>query len=47
MFKAKNSTFTIHFGKMIPWQTFDTSRSPQQWADELKRQVYSKKLITN
>ncbi|MDR0834950.1 MAG: 1-acyl-sn-glycerol-3-phosphate acyltransferase [Candidatus Symbiothrix sp.] len=32
MFKAKGSTFTIYFGKAIPWQTLDASKTPQQWA---------------
>jgi putative hemolysin len=43
MFKAKNSTFTVYFGKPIPWQTFDASQSPLQWADEVKRTVYGMK----
>jgi putative hemolysin len=41
LFKAKGSTFTIRFGKPIPWQTFDSSKSPQQWADWVKQQVYT------
>jgi len=40
LFKAKGSTFTIRFGKPIPWQTFDSSKSPQQWADWVKQIVY-------
>jgi putative hemolysin len=40
MFIAKNSTFTIYFGKPISRQTFDSSKTPQQWADWLKNQVY-------
>jgi len=42
MFKAKGSTFTIHFGKPISWQTFDASKTQQQWADEVKNIVYNK-----
>ena len=41
LFKAMNSTFTIYFGKPIPWQTFDSSKSPQQWADWVKQIVYN------
>jgi putative hemolysin len=41
LFKAKGSTFTIRFGKPIPWQTFDSSKSPQQWADNIKQIVYN------
>jgi putative hemolysin len=41
LFKAKGSTFTIHFGKPIPRRTFDSSKSPQQWADWVKQIVYN------
>jgi hypothetical protein len=41
MFKAVNSTFTIYFGKPISWQTFDSSKNPQQWADEIEDIVYN------
>ena len=40
LIKIKNTTFTIRFGKPIPWQTFDSSRSPQQWTDWVKQTVY-------
>lgn len=42
MFKDKNKTFNIYIGKPIPWQTFDNSKSPQQWADWVKQLVYTK-----
>lgn len=45
MFKAKGSTFTIRFGKPIPWQTFDDSRTHQQWADRMKETVYSNSTL--
>ena len=38
--RAKKLTFTIYFGKPIPWQTFDSSKSPQQWTDWVKQTVY-------
>jgi len=38
--RAKKSIFTIHFGKPIPWQTFDSSKSAQQWTDWVKQTVY-------
>ena len=41
MFRAKNSTFIVSFGKPISWQTFDPSKTPQQWADWMKDKVYS------
>ena len=40
MFRAKNSLYTIHFGKPVPWQTFDSSKNPQQWTDWVKQAVY-------
>ena len=40
LFKAEGSTFTIRFGEPIPWQTFDSSKSPQQWAKWVKHIVY-------
>jgi len=40
MFKSKNKKYTIHFGKPVPWQTFDSSKSPQQWTDWVKQTVY-------
>ena len=41
MFKSKGSTFTIYFGKPIPWQTFDASHTPQQWAQQIEDQTYN------
>ena len=40
MFRVKNAVYTIHFGKSIPWQTFDSSKNPQQWTDWVKQRVY-------
>jgi putative hemolysin len=41
MFRSKNSTYTITFGKPIPWQTFDKSKTPAAWAQYVKEIVYS------
>lgn len=43
MFRCKHSTFRIHFGKPIPWQTFDNSRKPAEWAAGIKDIVYNLK----
>lgn len=40
MFKNRHKTFTITFGKPIPWQTFDKSKTPAQWAEYVKKEVY-------
>jgi len=38
--RAKKSVFTICFGNPIPWQTFDSSKSSQEWTDWVKQTVY-------
>lgn len=43
MFKSKHKTYSIHFGKPIPWQTFDSSRKPAEWAERVKEIVYNLK----
>lgn len=43
MFKNKHKTFTVIFGEPIPWQTFDKSKTPLQWAEYVKEEVYKLK----
>ncbi len=43
MFKNSHHEFTIKFGKPIPWQTFDKSKTPQEWAQYVKDVVYTLK----
>ena len=40
MLKNRHKTFTVTIGKPIPWQTFDRSKSPQQWAQYVQDIVY-------
>ena len=40
MFKNKHKTFTLTIGKPIPWQTFDKSKTPAEWAQYVKEVVY-------
>lgn len=40
MFKNRHKTFTVTFGKPIPWQTFDKSKTPAEWAEYVKEEVY-------
>ena len=40
MFKNKNKTFTVTIGKPIPWQTFDHTKTPNEWAQFVKEIVY-------
>ena len=41
MYKNVGKTFEIKIGKPIPWQTFDKSKTPQQWAQYVQDIVYS------
>jgi len=40
MYKNVHKTFKVTFGKPIPWQTFDKSRTLQQWAKYVEEEVY-------
>lgn len=40
MFRCKHKTFRIYFGKPIPWQTFNNSKSALEWAAWVKNIVY-------
>lgn len=40
MFKNRYKTFTVKIGKPIPWQTFDKSRTPAEWAQYVQDIVY-------
>lgn len=40
MLKNRHKTFTVTIGKPIPWQTFDKSKTPVEWAAYVKDIVY-------
>ena len=40
MFRQHGKTITVIFGKPIPYETFDNTKSDLQWAHEVKRMVY-------
>lgn len=40
MFKHKHGTFTMTIGQAIPWQTFTSEKSPEEWAQFVKGIVY-------
>lgn len=40
MYKNVHKSFRIAIGKPIPWQTFDKSRTPAQWAQFVQDEVY-------
>lgn len=39
-FRHKGSKFTLTFGKPIPWQTFDSSKTSIEWASEVRKILY-------
>ena len=40
MYKNVNKTFEVTIGKPIPWQTFDKSKTPMEWAKFVQDKVY-------
>ncbi len=40
MYKNVGKSFSVTFGKPIPWQTFDKSKSHVEWAQWVKDKVY-------
>lgn len=40
MFKNKHQAFHVKIGKPIPWQTFDKSKTPREWAQYVQNIVY-------
>ncbi len=40
MYKNVDKTFVVKIGKPIPWQTFDKSKTPAQWAQWVQDKVY-------
>lgn len=40
MYKNIGKTFYINIGKPIPWQTFDKSKTPKEWAKYVEDKVY-------
>jgi putative hemolysin len=40
-YKQRGQVLNIRFGEPIPWQTFDRSRADNEWAEQLRRYVYT------
>ena len=40
MYKNTHQTFRVAIGKPIPWQTFDKSKTPAEWAQFVQDTVY-------
>ena len=43
MFKNRGKKFKVTIGKPIPWETFDKSKTPAEWAQYVQDVVYSLK----
>lgn len=41
MYKNAHKTFHVKIGEPIPWQTFDKSKSPMEWAQFVRNRVYN------
>ena len=41
MFRQNGKDIDVYFGDPIPWQTFDKSRKPQEWADMVREKTYN------
>ena len=41
LFKNQHNTFIVRIGKPMAWQTFDKSKSPLEWAQHVKQEVYA------
>jgi putative hemolysin len=39
--RHQNKHLIVRFGKAIPWQTFDNSKKPMEWAKWVKEKAYS------
>lgn len=40
MFAQRGKTIGLTIGKAIPWQTFDSRHTPQEWASRVRTHVY-------
>ncbi len=43
LFRQKDKEILLVFGKTIPWETFDRTKSPLEWADWVKAKSYDLK----
>ncbi len=46
MFRQKDKKIHLVFGPKIPWETFDRSRSPDEWAEWVKSKTYELEPLT-
>lgn len=46
-YKHRNKHLVVKFGKPIPWQTFDKTKKPAEWAKWVKQKVYELNGVTS
>lgn len=39
-YRHRNKSVELYFGKPVPWETFDKTKTPQEWASWVREQVY-------
>ena len=40
MYRGRGNHYTVRIGRPIPWQTFDKTKNPMEWADFVRQEVY-------
>lgn len=45
MFRQKEKVINLVIGRKIPWQTIDRSKSPDEWAEWIRSEVYTLESI--
>lgn len=40
MYRSRGGVYTVRIGQPIPWQTFDKTKKPDEWAQIVKNLVY-------
>ena len=41
MLKNRHKTFRVTIGQPLPWEMFDRSKTPAEWADYVRELVYA------
>jgi putative hemolysin len=41
MFRHRNKTFEVYVGKIIPHTSLDKTKTPQEWAQEIRKHIYN------
>lgn len=44
-FRQRGNTFKLYIGEPISWETFDASKTQQEWADWVRDKVYSMRNV--